>query len=535
MATDKPCTADNEQAHSDLRVRYDRDQMSRSRRSAGVNERFAEDRADVTYCVGMALAMIFRRMTPVVVAAAAMALLTVPADAAIPPPPPEDVVATPGHRQVALSWTVPNDPDVEAVVVRRSQGLTPPADPAAGVGVYDGVGDGVVDSGLTNGITYSYSLWTRAVDDSYSTAPIERTVTPVPRTPATVGLHVDSKHVRYGHRVNLRARLAASSSGDGIGGERIELQARHGGSDPWRVVGARTTAANGRAEWTFRPDASNSYRVVHAASPTVSRAVSDSRRVEMTPLVTARLSNSWARQWGNVVVRGKVRPAFRGGAVILEKRVDGSWRRIARDHQNADGEYSIRVGSGAKRGTYHYRVVVPNTKAHRQATSERLSLDVVRVVTYQIERRGRIVASMEKFRKTVAKIYADQRGWSRAYVHFKRLKRGADFSVVLAQAEYVPRFAPICDAYWSCRVGRYVIINQDRWRFGTPYFLRTGATLAQYRAMVVNHETGHWFGLGHSTCAKRGALAPVMMQQSKGLHGCKPNPWPLPGEIARVR
>jgi hypothetical protein len=483
----------------------------------------------------MALAMIFRRMTPVVVAAAAMALLAVPADAAIPPPPPEGVVATPGHQQVALSWTVPNDPDVVAVVVRRSEGLSPPSDPTAGAPVYNGDGHGVVDSGLTNGVTYSYSLWTKAAGPNYSANAVERTVAPEPRTAATLGLHVDSKNLRYGQRVKLGARLVTSSSGDGIGGESVELQARQSSTDSWRVLGVRTTAASGRAEWTLRPDASNSYRVVHEATPNISRAVSGSRRVEMTPLVTARLSKSWARLWGNVVVRGKVRPAFRGGPVTLEKRVEGSWRRVARDEQNADGEYSIRVGSGAERGTFHFRVVVPTTKAHRQAASQRLSLDVMRVVTYQIEKRGRIVASMERFRKTVAKIYADRRGWSRAYVHFKALKRGADFSVVLAQAEYVPRFAPICDAYWSCRVGRYVIINQDRWRFGTPYFLRTGATLAQYRAMVVDHETGHWFGLGHATCSKRGALAPVMMQQSKGLHGCKPNPWPLPGEIARVR
>ena len=59
--------------------------------------------------------------------------------------------------------------------------------------------------------------------------------------------------------------------------------------------------------------------------------------------------------------------------------------------------------------------------------------------------------------------------------------------------------------------------------------------MSQYRAMVIDHETGHWFGLGHATCPGKGRKAPVMMQQSKGLHGCSVNSWPLTGEIARVR
>jgi hypothetical protein len=48
--------------------------------------------------------------------------------------------------------------------------------------------------------------------------------------------------------------------------------------------------------------------------------------------------------------------------------------------------------------------------------------------------------------------------------------------------------------------------------------------------MVVDHETGHWLGHPHLSCGGRGRLAPVMMQQSKGLDGCRHNPWPLASE-----
>ena len=59
-----------------------------------------------------------------------------------------------------------------------------------------------------------------------------------------------------------------------------------------------------------------------------------------------------------------------------------------------------------------------------------------------------------------------------------------------------------------------------------------GLSLLDYRRMVVNHETGHYLGHGHIVyCETNSGLAPVMLQQSTGLRGCKPNPWPLPSEL----
>jgi hypothetical protein len=136
------------------------------------------------------------------------------------------------------------------------------------------------------------------------------------------------------------------------------------------------------------------------------------------------------------------------------------------------------------------------------------------------------------FAAQVAAVYADPRGWLRSHRRLVQVARGGDFTVVLAEARLVPTYSRSCSASFSCRVGRDVIVNADRWRSGARAF---PGSLEQYRQMVLNHETGHWLGLGHASCPGRGRPAPVMQQQSKGMQGCAPNAWPLDAELTGVR
>lgn len=159
---------------------------------------------------------------------------------------------------------------------------------------------------------------------------------------------------------------------------------------------------------------------------------------------------------------------------------------------------------------------------------------VRRTVRYHVETRGRITADLGTFRRLVQQTYDDARGWRGAGVRFVPVRRGGAFTVVLAEARRVPDFSPVCSAEWSCRVGRYVIINQTRWQHASPAWNAARGSLRDYRHMVVNHETGHWLGFGHASCPGRGRPAPVMMQQSKGLGGCRFNPFPTAGELGRA-
>jgi 5-hydroxyisourate hydrolase-like protein (transthyretin family) len=353
--------------------------------------------------------------------------------------------------------------------------------------------------------------------------------------PTRLQLTTDAHRVGPNGRVTLTARLLGDPGGEPVAGEDVLLQYQRIGKDGWRDGEVVGTGQGGRSEWTVGLTSSTRFRAVHLESATAAASTSPVREVFVKPVLSASLRRDWVRPGGTVMLKGRVRPAYGGERVMLQRRVDGRWQSVDTVRQGGQGRFEFPVQGQSTYGPQTYRVVLQPRDRHLAATSERLTLTTVRLVTYSIETQGKVKGALDSFKRRTAEIYADRRGWSRSYIHFSRVKSGGAFSLVLSAARYVPGFAPICSSYYSCRVGRYVVINEDRWRAGTPYFKKSGGTLRQYRAMVVNHETGHWLGLGHASCGGSGQRAPVMQQQSKGLNGCMPNAWPLPWEIRRAR
>jgi hypothetical protein len=154
----------------------------------------------------------------------------------------------------------------------------------------------------------------------------------------------------------------------------------------------------------------------------------------------------------------------------------------------------------------------------------------VRTIEYEVRGLG-TRSDLEQFAREVAATYADPRGWSLGgSVRFVRVPAGGGFTVWLATGDQVPRFGGPCDSYYSCKQDRHVVINEDRWLLATPAWHASGASMVDYRSMVVNHETGHWLGFTHAECPGPGGTAAVMQQQSISMQGCAPSAWPSPGE-----
>lgn len=151
-----------------------------------------------------------------------------------------------------------------------------------------------------------------------------------------------------------------------------------------------------------------------------------------------------------------------------------------------------------------------------------------RTLTYRVEIEHGLSFSGPAIAKAVHRTLTDPRGWQRIEgVRFERTDRpDAELRIIVATPTLTDRLCrPLVTAgEVSCRVDDRVVLNAKRWAYAVPAYI---GKVEEYRRYLVNHEVGHAIGYSqHSQCTEPGTPAPVMMQQTKGLQGCRPNPWP---------
>lgn len=156
-----------------------------------------------------------------------------------------------------------------------------------------------------------------------------------------------------------------------------------------------------------------------------------------------------------------------------------------------------------------------------------------RTVRYTVEIEGGLGVDPVQVGTTIQSVLLDPKGWQKVDgVRFVNVTpqqeaKGAhvDVRVTLASPGLTDRLcAPMRTlSQVSCWNGERSVLNFRRWALGDDSY---GADVALYRVYQVNHEVGHGLGHQHRTCPGKGKRAPVMVQQTLDLGGCRP--WPYP-------
>ncbi|MFJ3584691.1 DUF3152 domain-containing protein [Streptomyces sp. NPDC090127] len=148
---------------------------------------------------------------------------------------------------------------------------------------------------------------------------------------------------------------------------------------------------------------------------------------------------------------------------------------------------------------------------------------------YRVQVEDGIDLSASEAAAEIERILAHPRGWAaHGRGRFQLVTENADFVIRIATPTTADRLCLAAGlntrGELNCETTQGVVVNLKRWLLGSPTF--TG-TPAEYRHLIINHEVGHEIGIRmHMTCPGQGKLAPVMMQQIKGLKGCRSNAYP---------
>jgi ssRNA-specific RNase YbeY (16S rRNA maturation enzyme) len=152
------------------------------------------------------------------------------------------------------------------------------------------------------------------------------------------------------------------------------------------------------------------------------------------------------------------------------------------------------------------------------------------VVNFDVQREKGVPVEINAAARTIQSVLNDRRSWrASGKWRFQLVSSpaSADLHVYITTPATTDRLcAPLLTrGEVSCQNGDRVVLNARRWVSGADTY---GTDITNYRRYLVNHEVGHALGYQHTTCDGKGRSAQIMVQQTKSLDGCRPNPWPFP-------
>jgi hypothetical protein len=269
----------------------------------------------------------------------------VPAASAAAPPSVTRLHYRAGETRVALDWRNPTaSADFARVHVVYAAGHTPA-----------GLGDGTdvhlssakatsaLATGLVDGTAYTFVVFTT---DAGGNATASQPVTATPHPPArghfTVALGRRSIGTALGTSSSLLSGTYTDTAGQPVGGLRVRVLRRFGGSTQWVRVATVTSGSAGRVRMLATPKRTAYYRFFLPSSPYDAATYSSAVRLRYWPTISLS-APALARTYTTFAVTGRVRPAMGGQHVALRSYYAGAWHTVARTTTGPAGGYRVRL------------------------------------------------------------------------------------------------------------------------------------------------------------------------------------------------
>ncbi len=142
-------------------------------------------------------------------------------------------------------------------------------------------------------------------------------------------------------------------------------------------------------------------------------------------------------------------------------------------------------------------------------------------ITYRVSIDPDVDYSLEDFRLLLAIYLSSPDGWEQYGYTFEEDQKHGYVHIRLSSSSTIEKSCGLSPNLSCAELGgKRMYLNATRWLKGAR---QSKLDLENYRQYMVSHEMGHILGKGHDTCPCKGCPAPIMVQQTLGLHGCSPN------------
>jgi hypothetical protein len=267
---------------------------------------------------------------------------------------------------VVLTWTLPDDVDLDHVIVRAKMGTTPITSPTDGTDLGAATGNTAVVQ-VVPGRDYAFAVFPVDISGNVGVGdPLLLAGTQLTLTPPAAIAYLGTAH--------LRGKLALASTGKPGSGLVVVYQ-RIAGTRQWSFTATAPVGYDGAIDVSVTPTLNVEYFFRYLGDGKTFGSSSSVVTVKAAPKVMLSSSAPTVKRGQRSTMVVHTYPATAHAACTLERLVGRTWTRVGGATTNRNGDCAFVLANGT-RGNYTWRARTAATSVHAAGVSNLLTTRV---------------------------------------------------------------------------------------------------------------------------------------------------------------